>query len=287
MELGDTIEVTTKGASEVDRSVDICFRRNSGVSIVERPGVWYSLDVQSPSSSSERLRLSACNGTVADMAPAHLTLYESDNSGCNVLVCAETVNHLGCSLEFDLPAAAPRQGEASYKLLVEQLLTGSTLNNNIAFTLSFDVTQVPINDECLRAQSLALGTQIEGNAQSATSEAPETVALCNRDNGDILERIDQNDPVPGLWYRVLVGGRVGLVASACDSSRPDLVHVTVYQGTCDDLQCISDPSVSSSTCETIWEATSSESVYFILVERVLEDGSDEGDFSLSVDILYR
>ena len=287
LNLGDTIETTTEGANEVARGLDTCFRRDIGGSSVARPGIWYSIDVRPPASSSERLRLSACNGTEAETAPVQLTLYESDNSGCDVLICANTINHLGCSLEFSLPSATPRQTEVSYKLLVEQIITSDALNGGGTFPLSFGVTQVPGNDECVQSQYLEVGATIQGNTQSATPETPEVVALCDRENGDLLERIGKKDPAPGVWYRMFVGGRVGLLASACSSARPDLVHVTVYQGTCNDLQCLSDVSLSSSACETMWEATSSESVYFILVERVLEDGNDEGDFSLSVDILYR
>ena len=287
LDLGDTIETTTEGANEVARGLDTCFRRDNDGASIARPGIWYSIDVRPPSSSSERLRLSACNGTEAETAPVHLTLYESDNRGCDVLICANTINHLGCSLEFSLPLSTPRQAEVSYKLLVEQIISSNTLNGVGTFPLSFGVTQVPGNDECVQSQYLEVGAVIQGNSQSATPETAETVALCDRENGDLLERIGKNDPAPGIWYRIFVGGRVGLLASACSSARPDLVHVTVYQGTCNDLQCLSDPSLSPLACETVWEATSSESVYFILVERVLEDGNDEGDFSFSVDILYR
>ena len=121
---------------------------------------------------------------------------------------------------------------------------------------------------------------------SATPEPIQTTALCDRDNGDIYAHLADKDPVPGVWYRMFVGGRVGLLASACSSERSDLVHVTVYTGACNALECLSDPEVSPFACETIWDATSSESVYFILVERVLESGMDNGDFELAIDIIY-
>ena len=287
LDLGETIVTTTQGATQEPRGLDTCFRRDFGMPAVTRPGIWYSLAARASTSSSRRLRLSACNGTEEATAPVHLTLYESDNNGCEVLTCATTINHLGCSLEFDLPLSLLRQVGFSYKLLVQQFISSDTPNAGGTFSLSFEEAQVPRNDNCVQSQYLDVGATIQATALSATAETPEVVSLCDRGNGDILERIAEKDPTPGVWYRMLVGGRVGLLASACNSPRPDLVHVTVYTGSCNDLQCLSDPDTSPAACETIWEATSSESIYFILVERVLENGTDTGDFDLSVDILYR
>jgi hypothetical protein len=235
-----------------------------------------------PSSVVERYRVDACNGTEATNVPAHLTLYDSDNSGCDVLVCSVTNIHLGCALEFDLI----RQIGWTFKLLVQQNVPISDPNAGGDFELSLLPVVVPANDACLNAENLDVGDVVVGTALSATPEDPGIMAICDRSNSDIDERVADKDAIPGVWYRILVGGRVKLRASACGSSeRSELVHVTVYTGDCNNLQCQSSATPFLRSCETDWEATSSESVYFILLERVLESATDTGEFELVVDLI--
>lgn len=291
LNLGETIVASTQGATPEPRGLDTCFRREFNLTEIARPSIWYSLSVRATTlpatTGTQRLRLSACNnGTNAETAPVHLTLYESNNDGCDVLLCAPVINHLGCSLEFDVPSPLKRQVQFFYKLLVQQYISSSAPDDVGTFALTFEEATVPANDDCQEAQRLEIGSSFGATALSATPESPETVALCSRENGDFLERVEVKDPAPGVWYTLLAGGRVGVLASACDSARPDLIHVTVYSGSCNDLECLSDPDLSPA-CETLWEATSSESTYFILLERVLENGTDMGEYNLTVDILYR
>eukprot|EP00797_Seminavis_robusta_P016604 Sro247_g098060.1 beta-induced protein ig-h3 (1723) ;mRNA; f:27845-33359 len=283
LKVGGTIVGTTLGAKAEPRNLDTCFRRDVEPSRLTtiRAGVWYSFNLETSPSSVERFRISACNGTSAEKAPVHLTLYESDNNGCDVLICAVTINHVGCALEFDVPLV--KQIGLTYKLLVEQNIPLDDLDAGGIFWLSLLPTVIPSNDDCLSATAIDVGDVIAATALSATPESTATTSLCNRDNGDIIERLSDKDPVPGVWYRMFVGGRVTLLASACGSDRSDLVHVTVYTGQCNSLQCASDKLASPLSCESMWEATSSESVYLILVERVLESGTDDGSFQLSVE----
>jgi hypothetical protein len=231
----------------------------------------------------ERYRIDACNGTEAATAPAHLTLYESDNNKCDVLICAVTVIHTGCALDFDLPNF--RQIGWTYKLLVQQNVPMDDPNAGGEFQLSLLPAVVPTNDACLRAENLDVGEVVVATALSATPEDTAIWDICERRNSDIYERLVQKDAIPGVWYRILVGGRFKLLASSCGSERSNLVYVTVYSGDCNNLQCQSSASTSLRSCETEWEASSSESVYFILVERVLESGTDSGEFELVVDLV--
>lgn len=231
----------------------------------------------------ERYRIDACNGTEAATAPVHLTLYESDNNGCDVLICAVTINHVGCALGFDVPKV--RQLGLTYKLLVQQNVPIGDPNAGGEFELSWLPAVVPANDACLLAENLDVGDVVVGTAFSATPEDPAIMGICDRNNSDIYERLAAKDPIPAVWYRMLVGGRVKLLASACGSERSELVYVTVYTGDCNNLQCQSSATPSLRSCDTEWEASSSESVYFILVERVLESGTDNGEFELVASLI--
>lgn len=295
LSLGESMEVSTIGANPEPRGLDTCDRRDVESMNTTRRSVWYSIAAESASSSSRRYRLDACNSTNSDIAPVHLTLYESNNNDCDILVCAVTLNNLGCTLEWDVLPSSSRQVLTSsrqvltttYKVLVEQIVPTNNTDIVAPFNISFSVANVPANDDCLRAETVQVGDIFNATALSATPETLETITTCERDNGDIFQHIANRDPIPGVWYRVVAGGRVRLLASACNSRRNDLVHVTVYTGSCLDLECLTDSSLSPRSCESVWDATSSESVYFILVERVLTSGFDPADFLFSIDIIGR
>lgn len=296
LELGETIQASTRGGKEELRRLDTCFIRDVGNPAFSRPGVWFTIDVPTNIASSQRLRINACNGTRAETAPIHLSLYESDNNACDILTCAVVINHVDCALEFEVPATGKRQDDRqiqlTYKLLVQQSIPISNFDTNESyaggvFLLSLFPVEVPSNDDCLRAQNVDVGTNITTSALSATPESMDTVRLCERDNGDMMQQLADQYPAPGVWYRMLVGGRIRLLATACNGEFGNSTHVTVYTGSCNNLRCLSDSQESERACEAQWDATSSESVYFILVERVLADGNDAGEFQLSIDLLFR
>lgn len=285
MYVGETLSnISTDGATP-DNLLDKCGNSNLETQNVTKRGIWYSISAQSATSSIRRLRANACNGT-DDEAPVQLTLYESDNGGCGVLTCAVTVFNLGCVLEWDIPPPTLR-AFFMYKLLVEQAIPRNDTLGGGTFSLSLEAADVPVNDNCFGARTIDVGQTVTSSALLASPESNQTISLCERDKRGIYQHIANGEPVLGVWYRIFVGGRVRLLASACNSRRSDLVYVTVYSGSCTDLTCLSSPSTPSAPCETVWDAASSETVYFILVERVLETGVDPADFRLSIQLIGR
>lgn len=232
-----------------------------------------------------------------DTIRTQLLLYESSNNPCVNLECVETINDVGCAVEWDIMQSSEMVTK-TYKLLVRQLIARDEEDTRGSFTLSYTKANIPVNDLCIQAIDIDPEASIvNATALSATSEPESITNLCttviDRSAFDIFQEflLPEQFPKPGVWYRMLIGGKLRTRVSACDTPYGNLVRVTAYSGDCVNLTCASSKfteddfvfEIPPRDCEAIWDATESESYYYVLVERTLERQSNNGDFDLTIE----
>ena len=220
----------------------------SGCSQSNEIGTWYKIRVP----IDQTLTVSPCSDiTTIDIK---LTLFQG--SACSQLQCISSNNGRSCGEGSFITWDASRFDV--YYLLVQA--SGPQSGN-------FELTLGTENDICDAAIALPSTIVIPGSTQVATA-----------DDGD-LRCFESGIAVegPGVWYSVM-GSNSLLQATTCSSLTTFDASISVFEGSCEELNCIAGSHGDDGECEssTTWFGTEGE-MYHILVH-----GLDVGDFALTI-----
>jgi hypothetical protein len=136
-------------------------------------------------------------------------------------------------------------------------------------------TKPAVNNDCSTAIDFNIGEIKNGTSIVATPGLDDNFecGLAKFENGSFN---------PGVWYRLIVGSSSGQVLAKVSPQSPSRLLLTVYNGTCETLNCVSgNPdfhSFQNGIRETIWNVTKG-SVYYIYVQ-----SDSAGNFTLAVSL---
>ena len=274
LEVGDTVFGTTayatndEGVEPCDDGVDSLFPdTNDGISI-QQLGVWFAVEA-----SDTKLRASVCSDTANALAPMIVSIYAGDDN-CSELSCAPVYNTAGCTVEW----LASSDYEMYYIMVQSLVVEGTPLDIEMDFDFELTLSEVvaPRNDVCEEAIVLEFGDTVAAQTLSASEKDFEGSCALE------LQPPSSTVLIPGVWFSV-IGNGDSLIASTCnESTESGPILVTIYSGSCDNLQCETFEVSDVGPCSSGVTATVEGQTYYILVEKVLR-GADEGIFELAID----
>ncbi|KAL3933840.1 MAG: hypothetical protein SGARI_003613 [Bacillariaceae sp.] len=217
-------------------------------------GAWYKIDVP----SDETMTLSVCSTNTN--FEAKLTLFQGNS--CNQLTCIATNNGESCGSGSTLTWDA--SSTQDYYVLVQGSSPDAIGNFKLIFGIEHDTCETAI-----------------GNINPGGSPVLGSTLLATTDDGNLgCFPPALSVEGPGVWYTVR-GTASLLRASTCSLMTDFDTRISIYEGNCENLVCITgndndeacDNELSSST---IWYGAEGVTYY------VLVHGAETGIFALSV-----
>lgn len=214
------------------------------------PGVWYKL----PGNTGQLVTASLC-GSAYD---TKLSVYEGS---CGNLICVGG-NDDACGFQSEIQFAST--SGTDYYILVHGF--GSSVGN---FDLAITCAIPPANNDCANAIAVGLGSSTAGTTVDASTE---NISSCG-----------VSSTSPGVWY-TWTGTGDKLLASLCNANTNFDTKLSVYEGNCNSLSCVSGNDDGGAGCglsSKVSFCSEAGTNYFILVHGF---GGQSGPFQLDFDI---
>jgi hypothetical protein len=198
-------------------------------------GVWYKFV-----GTGDKLKIDTCQYSELF---AELSVFKG--SDCGSLQCVST-NAGFCGVGSRVTVNSEKG--ATYFVLVHGYSQGN-------FELSLADAIPPANDLCSNAASISPGQILSGTTNDAT---PDGLPSCGDDVNNTL--------TPGVWYHVKSNAEPSrLVADTCGSGTTFDTAISVFTGSCGNLECVAgNDNACYTSSRVVWESDAATD-YFILV----------------------
>lgn len=232
--------------------------------------IWYRVN-----GTGRWIMASTCAGTASNEFPPRLALYRGQ---CDRLQCAlSKASEFAPSVDRDCGFGYSLNWWASLGEEYYIMVYKTNFLPGIQFGLTVEDLNPPTNDNCTDAIELyADGTTTYGSTLRATYSPQQIAPTCM----SLPDEVTHSHP--GVWYRVL-GTGTRLTASLCDVVTEFDTKISVYQGSCGNLQCV---TANDQWCgyqsSVYWESTQGTMYYLLVHGSTGGTSASMGDFGLTV-----